>query len=156
MVSAEDKKTTISALNTLLRGELAAVETYDLAIKSITDPSVIALRENRDCHQERTQLLSQRIGELGGATDKSSGVWGSLAKLVEGSAKVFGRHATLAALEEGEDRGLIDYRIANGRVDPTTQTMFDTKLLPAQKRTHQMMSTLVKSAASSGGAASAS
>src|SRR5580700_2064111 len=118
---------TIATLNTLLRGELAAVETYDQVLAKLTDPSTVALTENRDCHQKRTTALSQRILELGGTTASSSGLWGSLAKLVEGGATIFGKKAALAALEEGEDRGLIDYRAANGCVDPTTQTLLDTK-----------------------------
>jgi hypothetical protein len=147
MESTDATKKTISTLNTLLRGELAAVETYDQVLAKLTDPSVSALKENRDCHQKRTKALSQRIDELGGKPETSSGVWGGLAKLVEGGATMFGKHAAFAALEEGEDRGLIDYRAANGCVDPTTQTLLDTTLLPAQKRTHQMMNTLIKAAA---------
>jgi hypothetical protein len=156
MESTDTTKKTISTLNTLLRGELAAVETYDQVLAKITDPSTIALQENRDCHQKRTTVLSERILELGGKTDSSSGVWGSLAKLVEGGAQIFGKQAALAALQEGENRGLIDYRDANGRVDPTTQTLLDTKLLPAQKRTHQLIGTLTKAAASGKSAGQAS
>ncbi len=140
MDTAQDTKKTTGVLNSLLRGELSATETYSQAIDKLRDEQIPALTENRTCHQDRLPVLRKRIVELGGNPDATSGMWGSFAKLVEGGAKLFGRDAAIAALEEGEDRGLSDYRDALGKVDPATRAIIEEDLLPAQERTHRRMS----------------
>ncbi len=132
----------ITALNTLLRGELSAVETYDQAIAQLTAEPDATLTENRDCHANRLPVLRQHIAALGGTADGSSGLWGTWAKLVERGASVLGRTSIIAALEEGEDVGLTDYRRLANDVDEASRSSIETKLLPAQKRTHDRMRTL--------------
>src|SRR5262245_37851818 len=93
---------TIDCLNSLLRGELSAVETYRQALEKIKDMKVRpTLEENRRLHQLRCDLLRSRILRLAGTPAESSGAWGAFAKLIEASAKVFGVKAAIAALEEG-------------------------------------------------------
>lgn len=136
-------KATISTLNSLLRGELSAVETYNQAIKQLAQEPIRDLVENRDDHARRIGILTQQVATLGGNPETSSGAWGSVAKLVEKSASLAGRKAILAALEEGEDRGLTDYRKASDSIDHVaSRRVIDTELLPAQKRTHARMSQL--------------
>jgi hypothetical protein len=145
MDTTQDRKQSLDALNSLLRGEISAVETYDQAIEKFRDDPIPVLLENRASHQDRLPALRERIAELGGTPDASSGMWGGFAKLVEGSAKLFGRDAAIAALEEGEDRGLADYRNALGRVEPVSRQLLETELLPAQERSHRRMSDLKNS-----------
>lgn len=141
----EINKDTITALNSLLRGELSAVETYRQGLEKITDTSLRAsLLECRSSHESRVQLISDRVVELGGEPSDGSGVWGAFAKLVEGGAKLFGDKSAIAALEEGEDKGLRDYRDEVKKVDGTTRTFVETQLLAAQERTHRTMSSLKK------------
>src|SRR5687767_14489953 len=98
-------------LNSFLRGELSAVETYRQAMEKVTDASLRPqLEQNSQSHQDRAAKLRNRIAQLGGKPADSSGTWGGFAKLVEGSAKAFGVKAALAALEEGEDHGLRMYK----------------------------------------------
>lgn len=53
---------TIEKLNEFVRGELASVETYDLALKTIKDPDVIGpLRQIRDSHDRRVKLLREKF-----------------------------------------------------------------------------------------------
>lgn len=136
----------VSTLNSLLRGELSAVETYDQAIRQLAKERIPELAENRDCHAGRVDALRREILGLGGEPVKSSGVWGGFAKVVEKGAALAGRSAILATLEEGEDRGLVDYRKARDELEAPARTSIDTDLLPAQKRTHERMSRLQKTA----------
>ena len=126
----------IDTLNSFLRGEISAVETYAQVIEKLKDAPIPKLAENQACHSKRVSALRSRVLALGGTPAESSGVWGSLAKLYEGSAKVFGRDAAVAAIEEGEDRGLADYRKSYPDLDTTSQMLLSQDLLPAQERTH--------------------
>ena len=135
MTSSSTSKS-VDILNSLLRGEISAVETYGQVIDKLKDNPIPKLAENQACHSKRAAALRSRILALGGTPSESSGVWGSLAKLFEGSAKVFGRDAAVAAIEEGEDRGLADYRKNYPDLDATSQALVRTDLLPAQERTH--------------------
>jgi len=127
----------VDKLNSFLRGEISAVETYDQAIaKSENDASRNILRKNRSSHAERADLLRIAVRNLGGTPSDSSGAWGSFAKAVEGGAKIFGESVAVAALEEGEDIGLRDYDGELKGLSPAAQSFVKTRLLPAQKTTH--------------------
>jgi hypothetical protein len=136
---------TLKQLDSFLRGELSAVETYRQAIEKITDPSTNAkLTECLSSHQQRVTLLTEAIRKLGGTPSTTSGPWGAFAKLVEGGAKVFGEHAAIAALEEGEDHGLADYKRDRDELDASVQRFVQMFLYVEQKRTHDAMSALKK------------
>jgi uncharacterized protein (TIGR02284 family) len=138
----------VEVLNSYLRGEISAVETYQMASGKITEPSLrSALEEILRSHQERVNLLRARIQQLGGRPSDGSGIWGGFAKLVQGGAKVFGARAALAALEEGEDYGLKMYREREDteKLDPDSRRLADSQLRPAQEQTHARMSGLKNS-----------
>ncbi len=140
--NANSNAETISQLNTFLRGELSAVETYDQVLRKLPGDEIPDLVENRDCHYRRTQLLANAIRAKGGTPETRSGAWGALAQAATGSATLFGRAAMISVLEEGEDRGLADYRKAAGAGDEEVRQLVAVDLLPAQKRTHGRMSQL--------------
>jgi demethoxyubiquinone hydroxylase (CLK1/Coq7/Cat5 family) len=130
-------------LNSFLRGELSAVETYRQAMEKLTDSSSLAqLRECMNSHQRRVTLLSDTIRRFGGEPSTSSGAWGAFAKLIEGGATLFGERAAIAALEEGEDHGLADYKRDLTDLDPMIAKFIETSILPEQNRTHLTMSQL--------------
>src|SRR5207253_201887 len=91
-------------------------------------------------HAQRVQALRQQILRLGGEPSASSGVWGAFVMLIEGGAKLFGEHAAIAALEEGEDHGLADYRRDLEQLDADTRRFVEIELLPEQERTHRAIS----------------
>ncbi|OQX69190.1 MAG: hypothetical protein B6A08_06540 [Sorangiineae bacterium NIC37A_2] len=141
--TTETNSADVDQLNSFLRGELAAVETYDQALDKIEDAYVRqTLREARVSHDRRVDLLRQRILVLGGEPSEGSGVWGGFAKLVQGGASLFGIQAAVAALEEGEDHGRDDYRADLHSLSTETQTFLSTTILPEQMRTHDVMSSL--------------
>jgi len=108
MASALDRKRTITALNDLLRGELSAVETYDMALPLIVDDhaALADLRACRSSHQDRVDLLRNAIVQAGGEPVDSSGAWGAFARAVEGSASTLGSSLAVKTLEKGEEHGL--------------------------------------------------
>lgn len=127
----------VAQLNSLLRGEISAVETYRQAIEKAGHdrPSgVTQLRAIAQEHGEHAQRLRDEIRRLGGKPDDSSGVWGVWAKAVEGTAKLFGDASALKALKEGEEHGLKDYREALDDVDETARRLISEVLIPAQQR----------------------
>jgi hypothetical protein len=133
-----DTKTVVANLNSLLRGEISAVETYDQAIAHLQDGMIDDLIANRDCHRKRVDLLASNIRSHGGEPDSTSGVWGGFARLVERGASLVGEKAIIAALEEGEDRGLAQYRNP-GNLDPSSIQLIQTVLMPRQLETHERM-----------------
>ncbi len=133
----------IEQLNSFLRGEISSVETYRQGLDKFQDQRVRNELQNLlRSHQERCDLLRQRIVELGGNPATTSGVWGSFAKLVEGAGKAFGVGPALAALQQGEEHGLNDYRRDLGDLDPQSQELIRSRILPEQERTCRAMTTL--------------
>lgn len=136
----------IDKLNDFLKSEIAAVETYGQAIEKSSDSLTMQrLADLRQSHASRAQLLRDRIVALGGTPVEGSGVWGSFAKMVEGGAKAMGEKAALEALEEGEDRGLAEYRSEIDELSDGTRHFIASMILPEQQRSHDTMSRLTKS-----------
>lgn len=108
-----DAVSDIDNVNALLRGELAAVESYDQALAKFPDELGIGqLRMIRREHFKAANDLRDLIKGHGGQPAQSSGAWGAFAAAVTGTAKVFGWSAAISALEQGEERGISDYQSA--------------------------------------------
>lgn len=101
----------VAYLNRLLRGELSACETYAQSLeKFLGDNRVCAvLQRIKTEHDQAVFFLQDRIRSLGGVPEETSGIWGTFAHLVEGTAKIFGKKSALIALQEGEDHGVSEY-----------------------------------------------
>ncbi|HET7506385.1 MAG TPA: DUF2383 domain-containing protein [Kofleriaceae bacterium] len=140
------QKSSVDQLNHYLRGEISAVETYRMALDKL-DRTSTARSELEAClqsHQSRVLLLREAIVTAGGTPSDSSGPWGVFAKAVEGGARVLGDKVAVAALEEGEDHGLKDYRHDLKEVDSVARSLVTSQLIPEQQRTHDRMSMLKK------------
>lgn len=139
-------KSSVDQLNSFLRGELSAVETYRMALGKLDamSPARAELEACLNSHQDRVTALREAITSLDGAPADTSGPWGVFAKAVEGTAKAFGEKAAIAALEEGEDHGLKDYRdeLDEPDLDAQSRIILTARLLPAQQATHDRMSAL--------------
>jgi hypothetical protein len=144
----------IDQLNSLLRGEISAVETYVQAIRKLEDEragDASLLREIEGEHGRNAQLIRDEVKRLGGDADNSSGVWGAWAKTVEGTAKLFGGPAALRALKEGEEYGLKDYRDALRDLDGPSRDLVERLLIPAQNRHVALLDELIEKTDASGG-----
>ncbi len=134
----------VDKLNEFLRGEISAVETYRMALEKVEGASRTTLEENKRSHEERVRLLREEVMRMGGEPSTTSGAWGTWAKVVEGGAKVFGEKAAIAALEEGEDHGVKEYKVDDKELDAGVRALLATRLLPAQQQTHSRLSALKK------------
>jgi hypothetical protein len=93
----------IDTLNSLLRGELAATETYQQALATMAnDLRAGDVRRIHEEHRSAANTLCQEVHRMGGKPDQGSGALGAFAKMVEGTATLFGNAAALKALEVGE------------------------------------------------------
>ena len=144
------QKSSIEKLNHYLRGEIAAVETYRMALDKL-DKASTARSELESClrsHQARVILLQDAIVVAGGTPAESSGPWGVFAKAVEGGARILGDKLAVSALEEGEDHGLKDYKAdldeSDDDLDADSRSLVANRLVPEQQRTHDRMSWLKK------------
>lgn len=130
--------TTIDTLNSLLRGEISATETYQQALAKVGDePGAMELSRIHVEHREAANTLRQHVHHHGGKPDQGSGMWGKFAKFVEGTAKLFGDTAALKALKEGEEHGMKSYEDAlkDGDLPTDCQALIRGTLLP-QTREH--------------------
>ena len=141
---------TVTHLNSLLRGEISAAETYRMAIDKAADGAhatdVHLLREIQEEHGRAAQAVRDRIRELGGEAADSSGPWGLWAKAVQGTMNLFGDAAALKSLKEGEEHGLKDYQEAIDDVDPSSAQLIQNQLIPAQQRHINLLDQLIGSA----------
>lgn len=87
--------------NTLLGGEISAVETFDLAMKRDFDSQTLeCLNSCRASHALRVEKLTQCVIDTGGTPSTGSGPWGAFAALMQNSAS--STHDALALLEQLE------------------------------------------------------
>jgi hypothetical protein len=104
-----------ATLNSLLRGEMSAIETYRIALDKLEgsrDPGVAELEAMRRDHRDAADAVWHLMERKGERPSESSGAWGAFAKAVEGTARLFGNAAALKALKEGEEHGMKEYEEA--------------------------------------------
>jgi uncharacterized protein (TIGR02284 family) len=138
----------VTRLNSLLRGEISAAETYRNVLKHIATgthaQNTELIRSVQLEHARCCQTLRDRIREVGGEATDDSGVWGIWAQVVQGTLQLFGGDAGgLRALREGEEHGLKDYQDALNDVDAASAMMITNQLLPAQTRHLNILDQLI-------------
>jgi hypothetical protein len=132
-------------LTVFLGSELAAVDTYKLALDNL-DSSTHARTYLETClrsHQQRVALLRSAIAELGGTPSPGPGAWAALVEIVE-SGEV-GDKAAVGALEKGEDDELAAYGADLSGLEPRWRQMVQTELVPKQQQSHHTIHELGKS-----------
>jgi len=142
MAIAQDLNTkNIDQLNSFLRGEMSAVETYRIALEKLDATSTYRgqLEAARASHLQRVNKLQEKIVQLGGKPAESAGAWGTLVGAIENGAAMLGDKMAVSALEEGEDHGLRDYRIDLDSLSGETRQLVMTELIPKQAETHRIL-----------------
>ena len=130
----------VQQLNAFLRGEISAAETYRMAIEKVSghagsaESNLGLLREIQAEHGRAAQAIRDRIRELGGDAEDSSGAWGVWAKFAQGVGNLLGETASLKALKEGEEHGLKDYVAGVDHLDLSSGDLVQNQLIPAQQR----------------------
>ncbi len=124
---------TESTLNSLLRGELSATETYQQALTKVGDePGVEELRRIHHEHREAANTLRQHVRDHGSIPTHGSGIWGAFAKAMESMAKLFGDRSAVCTLREGEKQGCDLYKGAlnDPHLSPDCKALISSHLLP--------------------------
>jgi len=134
MPSAEASRN-VDQLNSFLRGEISAVETYTIALDRLKLESTARSRLDAclQSHAERVALLKARIESLGGQPAAGAGPWGAVTRAIEAGATALGDRAAIAALEQGEDHGLRDYQEDVVKLGVAARDLVIQQLLPQQQ-----------------------
>lgn len=138
----------VRQLNSLLRGEISAAETYRMAMDKLAESpaeagDVSLLRQMQAEHGRAAQALRERVRVLGGEPSDSSGAWGAWAQAVQGTMNLLGDAAALKSLKEGEEHGLKDYQEALDDLDGGTASLVQSELIPAQQRHIDLLDRLI-------------
>jgi len=100
-------------LNALLRGEIAAVETYTQALAKFDDELVIAdLQKIRDEHRRAVRELRDQVVQRGGNPLEGAEPWGEFVSATAGNGHPAGPATALAALRLGEEHEVSEYESA--------------------------------------------
>jgi bacterioferritin (cytochrome b1) len=136
-----DRGQAVRQLNSLLRGELSAVETYQMTINRVAGQqavyadSVEMLRRIEADHHQAADVLRQRVQSLGGRPTEGAGAWGAWAKFIQGTVNLLGDPTTaLKGLKEGEEHGLRDYQESLDEVDEQSRQVIQQRLIPAEQQ----------------------
>ena len=135
MQPISERTSPVETLNELLRGEMAAIETYRQALEAVEDGEPAeALRALRLHHRDAADLLWHHVEAHGGQPSEGSGPWGTFAKAVEGTARLLGNRAAIKALKEGEEHGLEKYEEAlRAELPLDCELLIRERLLPRQR-----------------------
>jgi len=139
----------VDSLNSLLRGEIAAVDTYEQALRKFADaenaPIVTALTRIRNEHSESVGLLRSRVSVSEGKPSEDAGPWGLFAGTVTAGAKMIGPVTALAALKQGEMHGIDQYEktLNNKEVSTECNYLISSDLLPRCRKHVTSLETLI-------------
>lgn len=103
------EKSVVNELNTVLKGEHMAIESYDRYIHVVEDDKVRSeFHEILDDHKKHASLLDKRIKELGGEPKENLGIAGIMAN-AKIAVKTMGDKKSIDVLKQaydGEDKGI--------------------------------------------------
>jgi Domain of unknown function (DUF2383) len=124
-------------LNSLLQGQLAAVETYDQALIRFEDPHLLAdLQLIREEHVQAEILLREKVLELGGEPVDFSGPWASCTAALAGETKATGPATALAALRQGEEHSVneLEEALKHENINFDCKDLIRISLLPTIRK----------------------
>ena len=123
----------VDVCNSILRGEISAVETYDKAIEKFPDEiATQTLREIRNEHANAVEMLKESVIGMHGIPEVNSGAWGTFTSAIQATANFFGEESAVRSLQQGEELGQQAYADALGdeNVLPECKQLFRDRLLP--------------------------
>jgi hypothetical protein len=101
---------TIDALIAQCRGEIAAVDAYDRALKKFTgQPEEPTLLEIRNEHDDSVARLRAIIERDGGKIPHEGGAWGGFANAIHALTALVNDEVPLQVLQKGEQVGINGY-----------------------------------------------
>jgi hypothetical protein len=100
----------LDSLTEQYRGEIAAIESYEKALKKYEDqPEEAELRRMYREHLDATLRLRETLREQGRVLPEGSGAWGTVASAVERVATIINDELPLQILRRGESIGVDGY-----------------------------------------------
>ena len=132
-------------LNSCLRGELAAIETYRQGLDKArseygTDPKFQQLTQMLRDHEQAATELQSLVRQCGGTPTTDSGAWGTWSNTVMGAARLFGDRAALKALKEGDVSGIKQYEglVDDGDTPTNVRTVATTLIQRGREHVAQL------------------
>ncbi len=112
----------IDTLNELLKGEHMAIHIYDKT-KDLQQDSQVSdmLAKFESDHKRHAEQLTQRIEDLGGYPNASTGFSGMMANLSSVINAIRGPKHLLKQVYDGEDKGVHAYEDRLNQLDPASQ-----------------------------------
>lgn len=137
-----------TALDDLIRGELAAMKAYDVALKDVKDPKVKEkLKSIRNEHEKAASLLSKHVASKPELLEdtKEAGPWGQFAKTWTKARSATGDQGALKALHDGEEHGLDEYKDAldDESISAKLKETIKTKMIPNQKKHMETLNQII-------------
>lgn len=123
------KTSVIEQMNSLLRGELAAVAAYQHAVRSLVGKVAIDAVEIMNFaseHQRTVAALQAAVRTLGGVPAVEASTWGAFALLRD--------TASIRSLLEGEAASLAGYRAVLPSLHDDAHELVEFELIPRQNR----------------------
>ncbi len=144
----ENTDAAVARFNQFLRGELAAIETYNQAIAKVNNGAEeLRLDQIHDDHVAAKSAIMNHIYHLGGKPAITSGAWGAFAAAIEGTAKLFGNTAAINILKQGEELGVDEYEgaLRDENLGPACRKLINSVLLPPTRKHVAMLDQLLTS-----------
>lgn len=125
----EGKDTSIKELNSYLKGEYMAIDSYEKYIKKLQNPQIKKDMENilRD-HRDHAHTISERIKQLGGSPAQSVGVSGKMGEIMNSIKNVTRRSDEDIVREASywEEKGTrMAHEIVKGDLDQTSNLLIE-------------------------------
>lgn len=131
----------VCILNSLLRGELSAVEFYNRVLAKLPCSDVrMELTELMTAHQKRASKLQRRLRQLGTTTGDNRGFGGFV--FPSPDATLPSDREALSMLADCEEEAMHAYERAERLVDDHTRALLAEKLLPEQEGAHSVIAVL--------------
>lgn len=137
--SAASPEAGIDELNSLLRGELAAVNAWQLALRSAESRRIVDVPEILRFaaeHQRSVAALQVVVRQMGGVPESQAAA--------EGPFVLFSDTEAVRELLDGERFGLTRYEAADGTSHGDAHDLVTLELIPRQRRHVALLSDLLQ------------
>lgn len=136
----------VFALNSLLKKELSAIESYEDALSRFAGETLVDdLVLIRNEHFSAVETLREHVINLGGDPCMRSSPWGSFALEISSTSSLLQPEATLAALRRGEENGLTNSEevAAHDELPEEDRKLISSQLLPQLRMHMQTLDRLI-------------
>lgn len=137
--TAKPMNNEMTQMDDLIRGEMAAVKTYDTVLADMkAGNEKNRLEAIRKDHQSAVDRLSKYVAGKPDLVEdtQSAGAWGGFATAWTKGAKLFGNEAALKALQVGEEHGIREYKEAleDDSIDKNLKAQIKSEMIPKQEK----------------------